>query len=167
MSHVPFFTFLDTNGDGTGVKNAIGDYSGGAVDFKYIRPIGEAGKCFVNGLTVHLHMTAQFSPDVYGDNMTGKLINGLRFLIKDENGNIDRDLTDGLPIKMNAHWSRFGAIHGTEEGVGGDKFFKVSLGTSREARTLSLAPKWSFVAELNDDFSGLLGHTFLLRGIFI
>ena len=97
----PLIKYLDTVGDGTGNKLAIGDYSTNPTAF-YLKPA--TGTVYViNMFIIHLTGTGQFKHDTYGP--ISELPNGL--LITAGRGNIDTlDILDGLPIKSNRHFTR-------------------------------------------------------------
>lgn len=98
----PIYRHLDTNGDGSGTKNAIGDYSSTAEIF-YIQP--PAGQIF--RLTRMMVLISGRAPsvktDTYGSVPT--LSNGVQTRVQDDSGTII-DLVDGLNVKTNGCWGR-------------------------------------------------------------
>lgn len=163
MPYHPFFKFLDTVGDGTGTKIAIGDYSGG-MDFKFVHPAAAVNDTEVHRLMIHIEDTSPFSANQYGG--LSELTNGIQLLQCDENGATFRDLTDGLPIKSNAHWGRFCFDFSLDAfGSGGD-FVQARWTFKNAGRPLFLKPGWSFIARITDNLTGLIDHTFNLQGIY-
>lgn len=166
MVHVPpFLEFMDTNGDGTGVKNAVGDYSATPTNFFYTRPAGSEGNLFINSLKIHLQSPVKINAQGYGNNM-GPLDNGIILFLEDESQVMTRDFTSGIPIKTNSDWSKYGARTGIEPYSGGDYFFKASFRAVEPTKPVLIPPEHSIGLTLNDDFSSLISQTFFLEGTF-
>jgi hypothetical protein len=99
-----FDRFLDTNGDGTGTKSAIGDYSSGAEIF-YIQP--PAGTVYrIARMIVYIEDDAVFNSDGYAAIAAPGLSTGIQVRVQDDSGTLN-DMTDGLPVKQNMQWKRF------------------------------------------------------------
>ena len=157
----PFRRYLDTNGDGTGTKSAIGDYSGAPEEF-FIQPptddvfalsmllpsIGDAGK---------------FGSSDYG--AMSMLTNGILVQKTDSVGNVLEDLTDQVPIRCNGHWLA-NAGHATrdEDPAAADNWATVSWSLGGRL-PLVLRHEERFVVKLNDNFSGLTAHWFKIEGV--
>ncbi len=166
MAHVPpFVGFLDTNGDGTGVKNAIGNYSASPVDFKYIRPKGSEGDLFISSLVIHLQSPVKINGQGYGASMF-PLINGITLFNKNEEAIMLRNLTSDIPVKTNSDWNRYGGKTNVDPYTGGDYFFKATFRAVPPTEPLFLPPEHSIGVTLNDDFTGLISHTFCIEGRF-
>ncbi len=166
MPHAPpFHEFLDTNGDGTGIRNAIGDFSSSPVDFFYTRPAGSDGNLFLNSFVIHLQSPVKVSASGYGDSMN-PLPNGISLFIRDKAAVTVRDFTPGIPVKTNSDWSRYGGRTSIEPYSGGDYFFKATFRAVSPDEPILLPPEHSMGLTLNDDFSGLISQTFFLGGIF-
>ena len=93
--------FLDTAGDGSGTKNANGDYSITPDEF-YFQPKRD---CRLDEMTIYIQDTKGMEPEEYG-NLGSALSNGYSILIKDADGNGIVDFCDGDPIKINADFSK-------------------------------------------------------------
>ena len=161
-SNTLFSNFADTNGNGTGTKNANGDYSG-AVEAFYIQP--PAGTIYrVHRMIASLEDTSGMTPEEYG-NLAAALGNGIEVMVKDDSGTLV-DLTDGVPITTNAQWGRM--------------CYDVDLKTWGASNELLVA-RWTFAKSgaaivldgnhngrleilLNDDLQGLISHYFLVQG---
>lgn len=159
--------FADTTGDGSGTRNAIGNYSAaglGATDFIFIRDIETTVHLY--RLVTQIEVAANVAADIYGDQVA--LTNGIRVLKLDADGNVDRDYTNGESIKTNAWWARycFDVNYVTFPG-GGNNYIDVRWTFSRGGAPIKLRKGESFVLRLNDDFSGLLGHFFQLQGVLL
>lgn len=153
--------YLDTNGDGTGTKNAVGDYSS-ATEIFYIQP--PAGVVYrVARMLVFVQDVGTFDSGSYGNGIT--LASGIEIRVADDIETIS-DMTDGNPVKVNPHWARlcYDTAHS-------------SYGSGNE----SLAARWTFTKAgpyirldgdnnerlevvLNDNFSGLVDQAFLVQG---
>jgi hypothetical protein len=152
--------FLDTVGDGSGFKNAIGDYSAAIQRFLF-QPATAGRPINVNTLQVQVADTAILS-DSYGDGIV--LANGIRVYVQTRGRLIE--LTDDVPIITNQDWGRF-----TQEAVrndvgAGDGYLRVRWMFGVVGRPIELFQESAdFLAvDLNDDFSGLSKHYFLAQG---
>ena len=167
----PIYRYLDTNGDGTGTKNAIGNYTGedgtleipaeGVTSF-FIQPA--PGEIFrIQRMIVNVHDAQKFKPEEYG-NLTA-LTNGI--FVRVSNNGTTLDLTDGVPVKTNGSW---GAL-----------CFDAELYSAAAGNGDYLRVRWTFAASgypirlvgdnndrlevvLNDNFTGLLDHYFQVQG---
>lgn len=154
FSHV--FKFLDTNGDGTGDKNAIGDYSSTPTDFFY-QPEG--------GRTVVLtRMIITMSGDHVNENGYGvkdtPLANGIVVHTENSTPEAAMDLSGGIPIRKERHWQRY-CYDADASSLG----LVVARWTFAKAGIpLFLSHNDRLVVTLNDDFSALTGHFFNIQG---
>jgi hypothetical protein len=161
VTPIIFARYLDTNGDGTGIKLATGNYSSAAEQF------------YLQRLIVYIEdaLSGQLDPDEYGAVAT--LTNGILVQVRDSSETVITDYTDGIPIKSNGQWQRV-------------CFEVTSLSGASNA---SLAARWQFnefvpkgyeyegetplvltggeklVVTVNDDLTGLISHTFMAQGI--
>lgn len=152
--------FLDTNGDGTGTKSAIGDYSLAADDF-YI----EAGDnpLVISRLLVSAEDTTGMTAQEYG-NLGAALTNGVSILA--ELDGTEYDLCDGVPIKTNAGWGTTcydTQITGAAWGSGNDVLL-VRWTFSKSGTPILLESGDKVIARVNDDLQGLLSHYFMIQG---
>ena len=155
--------FADTNGDGTGTFEAIGNYSGGATDFWIEPPAGEYWHIF--RLIVELRDTGSFRAEYYGAGAA--LTNGIKII--HEVSAVENDLTAQSSIKNNAQWASYCYdINNINFGAGDD--FMVARWTFANAGTaLELFGDTDdkIIVRLNDDFTGLNAHRFLIQGFKI
>lgn len=161
----PFFRFLDTNGDGTGTKNATGNYASAADDFYLQHPANAVTKCYLHRMIIHIADSANPSADVYG-NLAAALTNGIQFLVLDANGDTFRDLTDGEPVKSNAEYGKFCFDVELDSFGSGADFIQIRWTFEKAGLPIQLSPGWSFVARVNDDLTGLIDHYFNLQGVW-
>lgn len=159
--NLTFHRYLDTNGDGTGTKNAIGDYSSAEEIFYLQPPTGIVYR--VARILVGIE-DAALDWDFYGG-MTA-LTNGVVLRISDDSGVIT-DLTDGVPVKKNANWGEncFDAELKEAPGAGND-FFQARWSYWKSGQVLRLegTANERIEAVLNDSFTGLVNHTFKVEG---
>jgi len=158
----PIYRHLDTNGDGSGVHDAIGDYTGtGPTDF-YIQDTKR--DIYLERMIVYIEDVGNFDSGKYGNGVV--LTNGIQVLITDENDNVVQTLTDvAEPILTNAQWAEHCydmALH--DWGAGNDSAsvrwtFRRDLGAP-----LHIPRGHKFKATLHDLFTGLEKHEFAVRG---
>lgn len=160
------FRYLDTIGDGSGTKRAIGDYSVGATQFGHNAVGGAAtGRVDIHRLMVFIRDSGNFRADTYGALPT--LTNGIEIEVQDRQGKVLVDLTDGVPIKSNAQWSRvcFDSLLQNYGAAPGDSYVSVRWTFTRSGSPLALKSGDRFIVKLNDDLTGLIDHTFMVQGI--
>lgn len=154
--------FLDTNGDGTGTKEATGNYAA-AEEIFFIKP--SATQVFrITRLLVTIEDTNGSTASDYG-NITSGLTNGIVIRHSDDSGVIT-DYTDGLPIKTNGHWTSF-CYDGTPLVWGnGNDMFPVRWTFLKSGQYLRLdgAVNGRLEAVFNDNLTGLVLHRFLVQG---
>jgi len=151
--------FLDTNGDGTGTKDAIGDYSSAAEDF-YIQP-GANETYEIHRLIVRIADSGAPDAGKYGNNIT--LTNGISVHLE---GGITRDLTDNMPVLSNGDRSKLCYDVNVISWGTGDDYVGVRWTFSKSGAPITLRGSISdkLIVRLNDDFSNLVGHTFMVQG---
>ncbi len=160
-SGIYFSRFLDTNGDGTGTKNAIGDQAG--IDFFITPDIGTY--LDVARLIVQITDVGNMKPANYGN--LAELTNGIQ-LLKIAADGIETDYTDGFVIKTNGQWARycFDAILSISGGVE-QNYVDVRWTFTKGGAELMLLAGDKFIVRLDDNFTGLIGHTFVAQGIIL
>jgi hypothetical protein len=159
--------FLDTNGDGTGTKNANADYSGTGGDIFYIQP--PAGTVYrLYRMIVHYEDTQGMTATEYG-NLGSALGVGIIVRVQDGSGTIS-NLTDGIPITTNADWSRFcydaQLSVWVSSGAPTNDVAQVRWTFAKAGTTIRLDGDQSERLEvvLNDNFAGLIDHYFHVQG---
>lgn len=154
-----FCRFLDTNGDGSGTVQAIGDFSGASVDFFITPP--ENIRFDINRILIQIVDMGPVDAGSYGNGIT--LTNGISFLLLD-GSTVLQDFMVGLPVLTNGDWGRFAFdIIDTSFGTG-ENYVSARWTFTRGGGPIKLN-NLSFAARLNDDFSGLVAHTFLVQGV--
>lgn len=161
----PIIRFLDTNGNGTGTKKAVGDYSGAPVNFYIQPPVNTV--YILTEFYIQLSDGGTFGQSVYGS-LAAALTNGL--LIRAYRGStVTLDLTDGLPVKTNdnfLHLSTDTRIINYSGGVNSltCSFDYRSFGTSFP---LNGNQGDKLVITCNDDFTLLVDQAFIARGYIL
>lgn len=161
MKQKHLFRHLDTNGDGTGTKNAVGDYSSTPTDFK-IQPA--ANQMFIlHRMLVFIKDTTGIDADAYGNGIV--LTNGINIKYSHAAG-VVVDMVDGIPITVNGDWGRLCYDVELKAWGAGNEILVVrwTFDKAGEPLVLNGADGDRFVVSLNDDFSGLLAHYFMVQG---
>ena len=151
---------LDTVGDGTGTKNAVGDYSGAVQDFCRVIPDNE--RMSVYRLVIHIEDTGNFLAGGYGAGAA--LTNGIH--ISYTQGPLVVDFDDGVETKTNAGWSRM-AYDVTDHTFGsGNNYLAVRLSFDKMGSPIILGAGDRFNVELNDNLTGIVAHYFTIQGLY-
>jgi hypothetical protein len=163
MYYAPFSRILVAASDGN--KSAARDHSGAAVDY-VIRPAADE-ILEVERLLVTIQDAGNLVNGKYGDNTAALLTNGIIVARKNSNGILE-DYTDGEPIKANEHWGRYCYDYTTLEAnsapIGNVRW---TFGKSGSPVRLTGADGEYLAITLEDDFSILVTHKFLVQGIII
>lgn len=165
----PLYRYLDTSGDGSGTKNAIGNYSSTA-DIFYIQPA--AGQVFriVRMIILIGGKASSVKTDTYGS--LSALTNGVTVRVQNDGGTVI-NLTDGIPVKTNAGWGGLcfdSVIYSSTSNT--DTFNRVRWTFERAGYPIRLDGSSNERLEvlLNDDFTGgggadaLTSHYFMAQG---
>lgn len=156
------YRYLDTNGDGTGTKNANGNYSGAVEEFYIEAQAGDSIK--IARMIVSLEDTAVMQAEEYG-NFGSALTNGITIKVLDEDDNVISDLTNGVPIKTNAQWGALCYDVDKKAWGAGDELLLVRWTFTKAGDFWHLEPGQRLVVYLNDDFSGLVNQYFMVQGV--
>lgn len=155
------YRFLDTNGDGSGTKNANGDYSSVADEFyfQYSRD------CEIHRMIIQLTDTSGITQEEYG-NLAAALSNGYTIKVQDDSQNDVVDLCDGVAITKNEDFGRYcydvslrsWATSPANESIQARWTF------SKAGHPLYLPANYRVSITFNDNLSGLLEHYFMVNG---
>ena len=158
MRSTDLYTFLDTNGDGTGTKNAIGDYSGGQ-NFYFTCP-ETATSVDIYRMIVYVEDSGNFSSAGYGN--LSALTNGIQIRQEKEGETID--MTNSQEVKTNAEWSKF-CYDVTYISFGsGNNALSIRWTFRNSGSPVKLDPGEKFIVYLEDNLTGLVQHTFQIQG---
>jgi len=160
----PVYRYLDTNGDGTGVVNARGDYSLSEEIF-YIQPAPGEIIRLERMMVLIEGNKGTFYTDGYGG-IAGGLTNGIQVRVQDDNGTIT-DLTAGLPVLSNGMWGGLcydAEIYPASTG-NNDTYLRVRWTFARSGYPLRLVGDNNERLEvvLNDNFAGVSGSKNLIE----
>lgn len=153
---------LSSNGDGTGTTNAIGDYSSTPLSLRY-RPTNATEEFIIHRMIISVEDAGNFDADQYGNGIT--LTNGLRIYVKNSSDDILEEITS-FPILSSGDL----AAHCHDVTL-----FSFGIGNN------ILTARWTFQKSgipivlrgteseylevyLNDDFTGLIKHRFVIQG---
>jgi len=165
MSHSNnIYRYLDTNGDGTGTKSAIGNYSSSATSFMIKPPDNYI--YYLQRMIVMIEDGGAVDSGAYGNNIT--LTNGIHIHKSNDDGVI-LDFTDEFPIKTNADWGKLCYdVHNVNFGLG-NEFVNVRWTFAKSGAPLKIDGNRGekFEVILNDNFSGLVSHTFNVQGTIL
>lgn len=167
-----FSRHLDTDGDGTGTKNAIGDYSSSAEIF-YIQPSSTQIFRVTRMMVLIRGSKNTFYTDSYGSRTI--LSNGIVVRTQNDSGTLI-NLTDDIPILTNGNWGRFcydSEVYPADTGNTAT-YLRVRWTFERSGYPIRLVGSNNERLEvvLNDDFSlnsgagnnALLEHYFVVQG---
>lgn len=153
------YRYVDTNGNGTGTKSAVGNYAIAAEEFYF-----EASfDTLVYRMIIGISDTAGMQAQEYG-NLGAALTNGVEVEVRDSDDTVLLDLLDGLPVKTNAEWGRVNFDVSLKTWGAGNELITSRWTFEKAGQPLWLKPGDKFVVRLNDDMTGLLSHTFFLNG---
>ena len=161
VQRLPFFRFLDLNGDGTGTKNAIGDYS--TPDIFYIQPA--AGVVYrVARMIVSIEDGGGMRAERYAS-LGAALSTGVQVRVQNDSGTVI-DLTNGIPITSNALWGSACYDVDVKSWGAGNDILLVRWTFERAGQMLRLDGDANERLEvvLSDDFTGVVGHYFMAQG---
>ena len=159
-----FHRYLDTVGNGSGEKNAIGNYSEEPIRFQF-RPEFAVE---VNRLIVTIADRGQFDAGFYGNNI--ELADGIRVVLaRADSAEGHVDLLDGEPVRSNYQWARTCFdVNYIDFGLGVNAvvvrwtFDKAGDGIQVDGLSGD-----GFCVDLSDDFSGLEEHRFMIQGEYL
>lgn len=160
----PFFRMADTNGDGTGTKNIIGDMSSG--DGVPVMLTAKADERLdVYRMLVFIEDSANPSADVYG-NLASALSHGINIYKTNASDVKVQDITDpDTPIVSNATWSIYNYdVTPVDFGAGNDGVV-VRWTFANAGMPIRLNEGESIVIDMDDDFTGLVRHYFEFQGV--
>lgn len=165
----PFFRYLDATGDGSGNKNFNGDYSLGQ-EIAYFNGFRNdtndlSETCEVHRMIISYEDTAGMQAEEYG-NLAAALTNGIEIKLIDDDGTII-DLTDGIPIKTNAQWGQLCYDVDVKSWGSGNELLVARWTFSKAGGPLTVNPSKNvqLAVYLDDNFTGLLSHYFMVQGI--
>ena len=160
---IPKQYFLTSAGDGTGEINLNGDYSAAAQDFYIEFPHYFSMK----SLLISMSLQNKAELGVYGSIDVGPLTNGVKFFVQYP-GQAEQQAFASLAFKCNCDWFRVAPetkLVPFEDTDKAARVLPVNINLfERYGSHLNVIPGTKLIARLNDDFTGLLSHTFNAGG---
>ena len=154
---------LDTNGDGTGTKNANIDGSVTPVLFSIAPPA--TGVIVIHRLLVTITDNALVTAEKYGG--VAMLTNGISIgLFDPSDDSLQTDYLDGIPIQSNCDWGRVCYDVDLRTWGTGNSFIQVRWTLSKSGTNLILrsSDDYHFGVLISDDITGLIQHYFGVQG---
>lgn len=159
MSHNYISRHMHDEAD-SGVISAVGDYSSTEKKFIITPPEGEV--YFLHRMIVHIRDAGNLDTNSYGNMIT--LADGIQLKIENSSEVEQLDLLNGITIKNNGDWQMFSHDAQLSTFGTGDQILSIRWTFSRAGAALKLANGDRLVAILNDDFSDLVAHHFMIQG---
>ncbi len=156
------YRLLDTNGDGTGTKNAIGDYSASPTEF-FIENTDVEDGIILERMLIELQDGTGMRAGHYGT-LGAALTNGWEPVIKDDQDSVILRLGDNVPIKTNAGIGRVCYDVDVKSWGAGDDVLVARWTFGRTGQPLFLPVGFKLSITFNDDLSGLVSHYFTVQG---
>lgn len=157
--------FLDTNGDGTGIKNANENYLDSPTKFFIKGP--KYGYYLINRMIVNI-----IDPDRPGrEKYNNKILNNGISIKHTCPKKTLLNLTD-MPIKIYGHWHKYcydvivesGANITKPAGVPSYGYVSVRWTFGKSGKPISLRNNDELAVYFNDDFTSLVEHNFMVQG---
>jgi len=159
VKKTPIYRYLDLSGTGISTKNAVGNYAT-ATPF-FITPGEGLKKFIIHRMLVHIQDDANFNAGGYGGRAV--LTNGVTVRVIRRDGTIE-NLTDGVPVKTNSDWARLCYDVTYDEFPAGDNYVHVRWTFSKSGNPIVLGVRDRLEVVLNDNFSAMVGHYFMVQG---
>lgn len=163
----PLFRFLDTVGNGTGTKNAIGNYGTPNPPEQFLINPGSS-VYVITSLIIHIADTGLLSAGGYGAGSS--LSNGISIAVHNATSSTNNIITDMINIKTNGDFGRYCcnvdvSAFGTGLNYVNARFDFTKTGSAiRLAPNSISSPSVSLRVTLTDDFTGLIEHYFYVKG---
>lgn len=148
--------FLDENGDGSGNKNFKYDYAN-SLTKALIKPKTN-GILHINRLVVFVADSGSVDAGMYGNNII--LSNGIEIKHEKQDGTLIKDITDGMPIKTNADYAKFGFQVSDISFGSGLNYIHAVLTFNKNGTGITLQPDEQLAIYFHDSFTKLVNHTF-------
>lgn len=159
QSGLPIQHFLTIDGTPSGEKNAIVDYSTAPVDFWW-----QASKPYdIHSVLINISESTAMNQSDYGS-LAGGITNGVKLFVVQRG--VEIPLLGGFAVKKNYEWTLLTVDCTLTTYPGSAQTYLVNFDLiSQYGVPIPLAPGDKFIVRLNDNFTGLVNHTFGLRGI--
>ena len=158
---IPVQFFLTQSGDGLGTFNHIGNYSAANTDMHYL-----ATTPFdIHTILINITDTPNFTHNDYGSLTVGTIVNGVKLIYYNKAANYERELLSGYAFTQNHQWLQITPDVKLTTFAGNVQSLVITFDMVREYGTpFTLAIGDKFIVRLHDNFTGLIDHTFGIRG---
>ena len=161
MQPILWSKHLDTNGDGTGTYNAVGNYSSTPTEFLLV----PEKSVRVHRLLITVEAAFGFKAEIYGSDVA--LTNGINLEVRDHDDVVLGLFTDRHSVKTNAHWAMYCFdvdVKSWRTAGSGNELLTARWTFSRMGAPLWMRAGHKLAIKLNDDFTGLVLHHFVVQG---
>ncbi len=162
---VPAFSHhLDTVGDGTGLINAVGNYSDAGAGPEEFKIVAARDHVSIYRILVSLEDASGFKAEIYGSGSA--LTNGITLEHRSATGRVISDFTT-VPVKTNAQWGMYCFdvdVKTWRTGGSGNELLVARWTFERMGEPLRFMKDHSLVIKLHDDFTGLISHNYVVQG---
>lgn len=156
---IPKQYFLTANGDGTGTYNINGDYSGATATDLYLEI--PTGAYYIATMLVSISASGQFTQGKYGT--LDALSNGVKFFVNP--GGFEIPLLSSTAVKSNYEWFELTPHLNLTQFDGLAQTMTIEFTMAEDyGMYFVLFPGMKFICRVQDNFTGLVAHTFGLRG---
>ena len=155
----PFRFFLTAAGDGTGAKNLNGNYAT-PTDFFYMAD----SRYEIYSLIIAISDATTFNQTDYGGIAIGTITNGVQLFLGFASGG-EVPILISTPLKFNYEWYEVASEARLTTFSGTPQTLHIVVDLPRLfGRPLTMDPGDKVIVRLNDNFTGLVSHTFRLHG---
>lgn len=158
VTHI--YQYADTNGNGSGTTNAIGNYASGQKFFITPQNVGEI--YIINRVIIFLEDDANFASGGYGGLAT--LGTGISVDLYWKNGAVVTSLSGGINVKNNSDWARLCYDVDYDSFPAGNNYLHARWTFAKSGHPLALEYGDEVRINMNDDLTGLVSHYFMFQG---
>jgi len=148
---------ISSDGNGGGVSDLVGNYSAGSTDFYITANPGKV--LYLARVNINVQDGGSIDSNSYGNGVL--LTNGVKLI--ESIGGVENQL--GIPIITNSDYSLLAGVDINPLTFGsGDSYLAVRFTFSKLGRPLVITENDKFIIRLEDDFTALTGHKFMMQG---
>jgi hypothetical protein len=158
----PLFRFLDTLGNGLGIKDAVGNYASADTAF-FIETTDPHERYIIHRIMTYIE-DAGGSPNLslYGGRPA--LTDGILLRVVHRDDNVPHDLSDGLPITRNSDWARICFDVTIATFPAGNNYVHARWTFALSGWPIVLNPFDRLEFVMRDNMTNLAVHSFLVQG---
>ena len=161
------YQFLSANGDGTGTYNWVGDYeddlpTSSTAQATFVCPPNYIAT--LHRMMVTIADNGVVTPATYG--ALAELTNGVHLVVYDDDDSELLHLDAQHPIKTNMDWASFCFdVDINSQGAGNDSYVNARWTFAKSGQPVVLKAGQYLSVNLEDDFTGLDHHHFMVQGV--